>query len=196
MNATLRKAGRGSTLVIGSIALAFSLAACGGSESSREAPADEETTEEAAAEEEATSEEGMTEEETTEEEAEAAGSAEDVTEDDLAASEQQFIEFVTAVSDGDFPGACGFVLNPETSEPMSGADAEACGKGMESSGVSDTFTPDMASLFTEENLEASANEDGTIAMSLMGSDSGMQMVKGSDGKWYIDGSALGAGAVG
>lgn len=191
MNSIVRRAGRGSTLLVGSVALAFSLAACGGGSEDPAETTAEETAAEEAAEETTEAAEETTEEsaEATEEGAEDPAAGGEVTEEDLTAAKESFLGFLNAVGEGDYAAACGFMLDPTTNEPMSGEMQEGCASGLEGSGGTSSFTPDMVAMI-EENLEATDNGDGTIALSAMGQDMGMQMVKGSDGKWYIDSSAL------
>lgn len=185
MNATIRSAGRSSSILIGTVALAFSLGACSGSEEppAEETAAEEETTEEMTQEE--TTEEDTAEETTEEEmtEEEAGGAAADVTEEDLSAAKGQFIGFVQALGEKDATKACGFMIDPSTGEPVADENLETCASTLESSGMMDTFTPEMAGMISEDMLTATANDDGTITLDLSGSE--LKMVKASDDKWYF-----------
>ncbi|MFC0674246.1 hypothetical protein [Brachybacterium hainanense] len=202
MNAIMRKAGRGSTLLVGTVALAFSLAACGGggdaaeettggedtaAEQTTEEKAEETTEADAAAEE--TTEEDAAAEETTEGDDAAAGATE-VTDADLTAAKEQFIGFFTAASEGDYKAVCGYMLDPTTKEPMTeGPMLDGCASGVEGSLDPSTFSPEMVSMI-DSMVEPVDNGDGTIGFTLQGTDLGMPMSKASDGKWYIDSGAL------
>ncbi|EWS82974.1 hypothetical protein BF93_06440 [Brachybacterium phenoliresistens] len=188
MNSIVRRAGRGSTLLVGSVALAFSLAACGGgsedpAEPTAEETAAEETTEDTAAEE--TTEEAAEEatEETTEEGAEDPAAGGEVTDEDLTAAKEQFVAFVGALGEQDAAKACGFMLDPSTGEPVSDANLETCTSQLESTGMMDTFTPEVASMITTDMINATGNPDGTITLDMSGSK--VNMAKASDGKWYF-----------
>lgn len=181
MTSFMRKSVRRSAVVLGAAAVAVGAAACGGSTETTEAdPATEEQAEETT--EEAT-EESAAEEETTEEEA-AEGEAEAFSDEDLQGASDRFYEFLEYTVTGDFEAACGMVLNPVTDEPMSGEEAEACAGGMEGSSASQLDESALDAI-SPDDIEATDNGDGTVAISMMGSDFPYGMTKGSDGEWYI-----------
>lgn len=177
MTSFMRKSVRRSAVVLGAAAVAVGAAACGGSTETTEAdPATEEQAEEA-------TEESAAEEETTEEEA-AEGEAEAFSDEDLQGASDRFYEFLEYTVTGDFEAACGMVLNPVTDEPMSGEEAEACAGGMEGTSASQLDESALDAI-SAEDIEATDNGDGTVAISMMGSDFPYGMTKGSDGEWYI-----------
>lgn len=193
MNSIVRRAGRGSTLLVGSVALAFSLAACGGgsedpAETTAEETAAEETTEEAAEETTEAAEETTEESaEATEEGAEDPAAGGEVTEEDLTAAKDQFFGFMTALLDGDYEAACGFAIDPNTGEPISGDMQTSCAEGMATQGEaiqSSGLTSDSLDLIKDQT-ETVDNGDGTIGVKMAGSDFPYSLVKASDGKWYI-----------
>lgn len=195
MNAIIRKASRGSALLLGSVALTFSLAACGGggddaAETTAEETAAEATTEESseaeAAAEETTESEG---EAATEESAEGGEAAGAVTEEDLAAAEETFIGFMTAAGEGDLEGACGYMLDPSTGAAPSEAFTSGCASSMEGNESLSMFTPETIEMIKDQ-VEATDNGDGTISIMVAGQDAGLPMAKGTDGKWYIDSKTL------
>lgn len=177
MTSFMRKSVRRSAVVLGAAAVAVGAAACGGSTETTEAdPATEEQAEEA-------TEESAAEEETTEDEA-AEGEAEAFSDEDLQGASDRFYEFLEYTVTGDFEAACGMVLNPVTDEPMSGEEAEACAGGMEGTSASQLDESALDAI-SPEDIEATDNGDGTVAISMMGSDFPYGMTKGSDGEWYI-----------
>lgn len=177
MTSFMRKSVRRSAVVLGATAVAVGAAACGGSTETTEAdPATEEQAEEA-------TEESAAEEETTEDEA-AEGEAEAFSDEDLQGASDRFYEFLEYTVTGDFEAACGMVLNPVTDEPMSGEEAEACAGGMEGTSASQLDESALDAI-SPEDIEATDNGDGTVAISMMGSDFPYGMTKGSDGEWYI-----------
>ncbi|WP_114854938.1 hypothetical protein [Brachybacterium sp. YJGR34] len=193
MTSIMRRTVRGVAAGLGALAIVAGAAACGGNE---EEPTTEETevvedegaaadeedgASDEGAEEDAASDEGA-EEEPAEEDGADEGATE-VTEDDLTAAEQQAIAFFSAIGEQDAEAACGLVYDPAADAPISGDVLAGCAEGLESTGMMESFTPEVVALFTEDTLESTANEDGTITVSASGSP--FTMVKASDGKWYL-----------
>lgn len=110
-----------------------------------------------------------------------------LSEDDLTAGSERFTEFLHALDD-DGVEACSFILDPTTGAGMSGEAAEACGPAI-SSGFEQQGTelqPGMFDVIDVSMIELSDNGDGTAAVSLSGTDMGMNMVQADDGQWYIE----------
>ncbi|MFC0675911.1 hypothetical protein [Brachybacterium hainanense] len=112
----------------------------------------------------------------------------EITEEDKTAASQRFLDFFGAFVGGDYEGACSYVADPTTGEPMTGAMLAGCAAGLESSteGQDMSSYEGIISLLTVADIGATDNGDGTLAMDIYGSPMGMNMIKASDGQWYLD----------
>lgn len=194
MRSIMRTTTRRAAVAVGALALAAGAAGCGaltgGDEPETETTAEEEagTEEDAATEEDATTEDdaateedAATEDDATEEDA--AAESGPLSDEDLTAAADRFYEFLEKAAASDFVGACGLMLDPTTDEPVSGATAEGCAEGLET-GLGENVSA-LGSI-DRSSVETTDNGDGTAAVQFMGSDFGYNMVKASDGQWYID----------
>ena len=220
MNAIMRKSVRGTTAGLGALAIIVGASACGtisdlagggdgGDDPAAEEPAEDEGAEGegaegaegegaedegAAAEEDGAAEDaggessdgGAADEETE------GGEAGALSEEDLTAAGDQGLAFLKAAASGDGEGACAVVLDPTTGNGMSGSTLEACAAGFEGKAEEEgaTFDPSAAEALDRSMIEATDNGDGTAGLTMMGTDAGVTMVKGEDGKWYVDSSAV------
>src|SRR5699024_727597 len=117
MRSSMRTAVRTGAVALGALALAAGTASCSGDDSDQD-PAPEQTVE-------ATAEPDPSQEPTAEEPDEQAGDGEHSPED-LQAAQERFIEFLQVVDDSDYEAACGFVLDPETEQPVGGEELDGC----------------------------------------------------------------------
>lgn len=185
----MRRTVRRSAVTLGAVALALGAAACGGSSDAESGDSGEDTatTEEAAAEDEATEEDTAAEEDTATEEDSAAEegdeAATELTEEDLTAAEERFLEFLQVADDGDHEATCGYVLDPNTGEPAEGDRVQDCADNI--SGTLDSLEPGTFDILTADDIEATDNGDGTVSISLMGSEYPLGMARASDGEWYV-----------
>lgn len=217
MNAIMRKSVRGSAAGLGALAIIVGASACGtisdlagggdgGDDPAAEEPAEDEGAEGERAEEEGAEGEGAGAEEdgvaedaggessdggAAGEETEG-GEAGALSEEDLTAAGDQGLAFLKAAASGDGEGACAVVLDPTTGNGMSGSTLEACAAGFEGKAEEEgaTFDPSAAEALDRSMIEATDNGDGTAGLTMMGTDAGVTMVKGEDGKWYVDSSAV------
>lgn len=194
VNTFLRKSGRSAAVVLGALALAAGAAACGGNDT-EQAPEEDvvETTEEAPAEEEP-AEESPAEEDTETTEAEETGeegddaaagdeAAEPLTQDDLTAASERFVEYSKMVADGETEAACGLMLNPVTQEPFSGAELDACVTQMDSE---EGVGAGGAEALDASMVTATDNGDGTASLEAAGTEVPfIVMTKGTDGQFYV-----------
>lgn len=183
MKRTVLKARMAGAVGLASISM-IALAACGGGGSVTTGGENEKSTTEASSEP-ATSEAPTSEAATTEAPTSEAVAPGEITDQDLDAAEQTFIDFFTAAANKDYATACKKTINPATKEPMTDADAQLCAKNLESSSSAEGIDPSLASYVTKENLEAKASDDGTIKISIMGSEFPYSLSKAADGNWYI-----------
>lgn len=184
MHTRIRSISRGAAVGLSALALAGALAACGGDDTTAAPATTEAATTEAATTEAATTEAATTEAATTEAATTEAAPAGEVTEADLLAAEERYIEFINAAANDDAMTACGLTADP-SGEPVTGPVQEACASAIQESGALDQITPEMVPLFTTDFLEAQALPDGKIELFAGGTSSGVKMVKASDGQWYI-----------
>ncbi|MCL6424070.1 hypothetical protein Bequi_11895 [Brachybacterium sp. JHP9] len=184
MNARPRTLGRTAALAASGLALTLALAGCGGSGTDAAPSSEAATASAAASSEAATTEAATTEAATTEAETTEAAAPAEVTEADLATAEQRYIDFVNALANKDANAACGFMMDPTTNEPVSGATQAVCASALESDGIMDQFTPEIAGVFTTDLLEAKPAANGTIDVTANGDSLGV-FTKAGDGQWYM-----------
>lgn len=116
----------------------------------------------------------------------AAGGA--LTDEDLTAVGDVYFEFLQAAVAADGEKACSLITNPNTGEPLSGAEAAGCAQGFEGQAEeSGGIDPSVADSLDRSMVEAVDNGDGTAGVTVMGSDAGVVFVKAGDGNWYMDG---------
>lgn len=197
MTRSMRRTVRGMATGLGALALIVGTAACGGLGEGEEAA---ETGDQPAAEEPATQEEPAAEEPAAEEPAaeEAADSAETAAEEaeDAAAEEaapvdeagltaagDRFLEFITVLDDGDAEAACSFFIDPNTDEPVTGATLTVCGETL--APQMESLEPGAMDVIDRSMVETVDNGDGSVSVSMAGTDFPYSMVEGSDGQWYL-----------
>lgn len=211
MTSTMRRTVRGTASALGALAIIAGASACGsllggGDEgeksTSEEQPAEGEGSDEEAttAEEEASGaaegvasaeESGAAEGETSAEETttdsaaegDDAAAGEALSDEDIAAASERFVEFIHVLDDGDPVAACAFVVNPATGEPMTGDEATACGDGLAPS--MEGLEPGSMDVIDASMIEATDNGDGTVGITMGGTEFPYSMTKGSDGEWYV-----------
>ncbi|WP_344356028.1 hypothetical protein [Brachybacterium phenoliresistens] len=133
--------------------------------------------------EEATSALPTTQEPTTEETSEGGVSAQD--EEDAKA---QFLVFVRALGRGDHDAACGVMLDPFTREPFAGARIRDCEEILAASTDADSTEDfkNLGELLTPEGIDTEVQGDGSIRLTVYGTEFPSPMVRASDGLWYVD----------
>lgn len=211
MTSTMRRTVRGTASALGALSIIAGASACGsllggGDEgeksTSEEQPAEGEGSDEEAttAEEEASGaaegvasaeESGAAEGETSAEETttdsaaegDDAAAGEALSDEDIAAASERFVEFIHVLDDGDPVAACAFVVNPATGEPMTGDEATACGDGLAPS--MEGLEPGSMDVIDASMIEATDNGDGTVGITMGGTEFPYSMTKGSDGEWYV-----------
>ena len=205
MNTMMRKTVHRGAVAMGGLALVLGAAACGGSDSSSDGSdtAAEETSAESAAED--AGEDAAAAEDSASDAGGDAAAADDTSSDDassddgadsaasgplsdedLSAASKTFIDFMGKAADGDGKGACALMVDPTTGEAVSGTTLDACGSSLESQ-LGDSIDQETAALFTEENVKAVDNGDGTAKIPFMDNDiPGFTVVKSPSGDWLID----------
>jgi len=213
MNAIMRKSVRGSAAGLGALAIIVGASACGtisdlagggdgGDDPAVEEPAEDEGAEGegaegaegegaedegAGAEEDGAAEDaggessdgGAADEET--EGGEAAGGSLDQSE--LDAASERFVEFVQVMDDGDGEKTCSFFIDPTTDKPVEGETLTKCGEMLASQ--EEGLEPGSMDMIDASMVEASDNGDGTVSISMMGSEFPYPMAKADDGEWYM-----------
>ena len=203
MTTMIRRNARRGAVVLGSLAVVLGAASCGGSSDDAAAP-EEKTTEAASAAEDAGDDAATAEDSAAEDSASDEGGAasEDASDDaaasgplsdeDLSAASTAFIDFMSKAADGDGEGACALMVDPTTGDAMTGSNLETCGSTFEGQ-LGDSIDPSMKSMFTEENVKAEDNGDGSAKIVFMGTEMpNFSIVKGKSGDWLID-SGVSAG---
>ncbi|MBK0330094.1 hypothetical protein I8D64_01565 [Brachybacterium sp. MASK1Z-5] len=216
MKTRIRGIAKGLAVGTGSLALALSLAACGGSSSddasgddggkvkagestdsdsssddssssedtSSDEATDDSSSDDAASDDSSAADDSTSDDSSSDEKSDNSGSKDDVTDADLKAAKSRYIDFMNALADKDAKKACGFAMDPSTKKPIDGAALKVCAKQIEDSGMMDTFTPELVDAVDESMLDAKAEDDGTITLSIEGSNE-TPMEKATDGKWYF-----------
>lgn len=112
-----------------------------------------------------------------------AAAGEALSDEDITAASERFVDFIHVLDDGDPVAACAFVVNPATGEPMTGDEATACGDGLAPS--MEGLEPGSMDVIDASMIEATDNGDGTVGITMGGTDFPYSMTKGSDGEWYV-----------
>jgi hypothetical protein len=213
MNSIMRRTVRGAATGLGALALITGASACGmlgggdegGEEPSVEQPAEDVGADDGAEGEESegsedaeSSEDGESEGEdaTTEDESDASGTddaeGEDAAGDEAAgpvdqagldAASQRFVDFIQVMDDGDGEAACAFFIDPTTDEPVAGETLTQCGEMI--APQMEAFEPGSMDIVDVSMVEATDNGDGTVGISLGGSEFPYSMSQGEDGEWYM-----------
>jgi hypothetical protein len=209
MNSIMRRTVRGAATGLGALALITGASACGmlgggdegGEEPSVEQPAEDDGADDGAEGEESegsedaeSSEDGESEGEdaTTEDESDASGTDEDAAGDEAAgpvdqagldAASQRFVDFIQVMDDGDGEAACAFFIDPTTDEPVAGETLTQCGEMI--APQMEAFEPGSMDIVDVSMVEATDNGDGTVGISLGGSEFPYSMSQGEDGEWYM-----------
>jgi hypothetical protein len=180
MTKSMRRTVRGMATGLGALAIIAGTAACGGSGEGEEAA---ETGEQSATQEEPAAEEPAAEDEEGAAEEGAAQEAGPVDEAGLTAAGDRFLEFITVLDDGDAEAACGFFIDPTTGEPVSGATLTQCGEAL--APQMESLEPGSMDIIDRSMVETADNGDGSVSVSMSGTDFPYSMVQGSDGQWYM-----------
>lgn len=179
MTSTMRRTVRGTASALGALAIIAGASACGsllgGGDEGEKSTSEEQPAEG----------EGSDEETTTDSAAEGddAAAGEALSDEDIAAASERFVEFIHVLDDGDPVAACAFVVNPATGEPMTGDEATACGDGLAPS--MEGLEPGSMDVIDASMIEATDNGDGTVGITMGGTEFPYSMTKGSDGEWYV-----------
>lgn len=106
---------------------------------------------------------------------------------------EAFIGFFTDVMNDDWESACGKVAMKDGGKMMTvknGAEAKICASAAKAEAGGNAIPADqketLKQLLKPENIKLEDNGDGTAKVSLMGQDMGINVVKLSDGKVYVD----------
>lgn len=181
MRSSMRTTVRAAAAVLGALALAAGAASCSGDDADQD-PDAEQTVEE-------TTEPGPQQESTAEDPDEEAGDGE-YSPEDLQAAQERFIEFLQVLDDSDHEAACGFVLDPETEQPVGGEELDGCveelGAGIDSLGI--PLAPGMFDGLDPALLSASDNDDGTVTITVdagQGATPFPLPMTTADGRWYF-----------
>lgn len=164
-------------LAIGALVLALGLGAIGGSGEEGPTTTDTTTTADQTTTDPATTDPATTDPATT------PAATGPVSQEEADASKQRAYDFIMAIVSGNYETACGMMLNPLTREPMTDPTMiSGCAEGMRGE---QQQTGQLAGL-TVDMLEARPNDDGTVTISVAGTDFPYNMRKASDGQWYFD----------
>ncbi|MGP9536887.1 hypothetical protein ACT3SP_02695 [Brachybacterium sp. AOP43-C2-M15] len=106
-----------------------------------------------------------------------------LSEDDLTAAGDRFMEFFEAIGEEDAEGACELLIDPDTGAPAEGSGLERCAAEFEK-GLGEDFDPSLVSVIDRAMIDAVDNGDGTAGITLMDEPSDMTMAL-VDGEWYL-----------
>lgn len=111
----------------------------------------------------------------------------DVTDEDLTAAADRFIEFLQAMDDGDWDAACTHVLDPETGTAPEGERLQLCAERGEAvmGEYGDVLQPGTFDDVDSSMVIAQETGDDTLALSVAGEPMDIPMVRGDDGQWYL-----------
>ncbi|WP_193104615.1 hypothetical protein [Brachybacterium sp. FME24] len=206
MTSIMRRTVRGAATGLGALAIVAGASACGGllggedeggdgtvteedqpAEEEGDAPDAEEEGDAPDAEEEgdapAAEEEGDDAAASEGEEGAAGG---ELSEDDLTAGSERFVEFMQVLDD-DAAGACEMIFDPTTGGAPSKSFVETCAPGLEAGfeGQGIELQPGMFDTIDASMIELTDNGDGSAAVTMAGQSVNMGMVKADDGEWYV-----------
>lgn len=102
---------------------------------------------------------------------------------ELDAASERFVEFVQVMDDGDGEKTCSFFIDPTTDKPVEGETLTKCGELLASQ--EEGLEPGSMDMIDPSMVEASDNGDGTVSISMMGSEFPYPMAKADDGEWYM-----------
>lgn len=195
MNAIMRKSVRGTTAGLGALAIIVGASACGtisdlaGGGDGGDDPAAEEPAEDEGA----GAEEDGAAEDAGGESSDGGAAGEEIEGDDAAggsldqseldAASERFVEFVQVMDDGDGEKTCSFFIDPTTDKPVEGETLTKCGELLASQ--EEGLEPGSMDMIDPSMVEASDNGDGTVSISMMGSEFPYPMAKADDGEWYM-----------
>lgn len=199
MHTFVRTLARRASIGLGAMALVLTAAACGGEDTSDPAAEQDPGVEEAAPEGEGPEASDGDQSDAGGDDADGEDSVDDgasdggvsdgggeaageLSEEDLEAAKQRWVEFIHAVDAQDAEAACGYMLHPETGETGEG-DPE-CEEGLEETVLPQVESGEYAEL-DASLVEAEDNGDGTVTVTLDGEPFPLPMGQGEDGDWYI-----------
>jgi len=202
MNAFVRSVARRTSIGLGALALAVGAAACGGGDG-QEPPEQDPVVEETTAEdgeqlepsdggEQPTDADGQADDDSEASDAggetdggseasDAGGDAEELSEQDIEAAKQRWVEFMHAIDDGDGETACGFLLHPETGQ--TGDEDPECSEQFSQMVAPQVEGGEYGDL-DSSMVDAEDNGDGTVTIVLDGEPFPLVMSQGEDGQWY------------
>ena len=211
MNAFVRSAARRTSIGLGALALAVGAAACGGGDGQEPVPEQDPVVEETTAEdgeqlepsdggEQPTDAGGQADGDSEasdaggetgggseasdadgEADGDADGDAEELSEQDIEAAKQRWVEFMHAIDDGDGETACGFLLHPETGQ--TGDEDPECSEQFSQMVAPQVEGGEYGEL-DSSMVDAEDNGDGTVTIVLDGEPFPLVMSQGEDGQWY------------
>jgi len=109
------------------------------------------------------------------------GDAEELSEQDIEAAKQRWVEFMHAIDDGDGETACGFLLHPETGQ--TGDEDPECSEQFSQMVAPQVEGGEYGEL-DSSMVDAEDNGDGTVTIVLDGEPFPLVMSQGEDGQWY------------
>ncbi len=111
----------------------------------------------------------------------------DVSDEDLAAATDRFLGFLAVMDDQDWDSACTYVLDPRTGTAPEGERLQECADGARGAMAEyeDLLQPGVFDQVDASMVTAEPEEDGTIALSLLGQGIDVPMIRGDDGQWYL-----------
>lgn len=196
MHAFVRSVARRTSIGLGALALAVGVAACGGDDGQESAPEQDPGVEESAPEEDEQLDPGDGDEPQSDaggetdggsEASDGDGDAEELSEQDLEAAQQRWVDFIGALDEQDAEYACSYLLNPETGQTGDG-DAE-CEAAFEEDVMPQVDGDEFAGLDVSM-IDAEDNGDGSVTILLDGQPFPLPLVEGEDGERYITGPAF------
>jgi len=110
-----------------------------------------------------------------------------VSDEDLAAATDRFLGFLAVMDDQDWDSACTYVLDPRTGTAPEGERLQECADGAREAMAEyeDLLQPGVFDQVDASMVTAEPEEDGTIALSLLGQGIDVPMIRGDDGQWYL-----------
>lgn len=110
----------------------------------------------------------------------------ELSEEEIGAATERFVEFLEAVESHDAEAACSMLLNPETGQ--TGDEMPECMEFFEQEVIPQVQGGEYRDL-DASMVEPEDNGDGTVTMNLDGSPFGLPMGQGEDGTWYVTADA-------
>jgi hypothetical protein len=115
------------------------------------------------------------------------GGGAEITDSDLTAATDRFLDFLWIVDDRDWESACGYVLDPETGAAPEGERRQQCTDGARSAmaDYEEMLKPGVFDQLDASMVQAEPADDGAIALCLLEQPVEIPMIRGDDGRWYL-----------